>query len=304
MNRVDPHKQKLSFVIPDHLRRSGLTATLSSHSLYWDNLFTLVLSYPGHFLPPFDLPAIPEEDQILVNLSNPVQLSVKIGNDQHCTRGAPGSFSTAPHYLPSRWQILGGPTQILIMSIKHTFLTRVAMKVLEVDPNNVKLVGKVGEEDSFIYQISLMILREMESQGLAGRLFIDSLTYSLVIHLLRSYVHYPKEFQEVKGNLSPKVLRAVLEFIDQSLEETLTLEKIAAVANLSTYHFSRLFKQTMDIPVHQYVLQKRLDCGKSLLTRGGLTVAEVAARAGFADSSHFHRHFKRRFGIAPRTLTK
>lgn len=304
MEQMGFRQQKDSFSILDHLNRSGFVPALSSQSLNWDNLFALVLPYSRRFLPPLELPAILEEDEILVNLSNPVHLSAKIGNKPYCVKGAPGSFSTAPNYLPSRWQILGGPTQICIMSIKHAFLTRVALQALDVDPKDVKLVGKVGEEDPFIYQISLMILSEIEAQGLAGRLFIDSLTHSLVIHLLRTYVHFPKEFPIVKGKLSPRVLRSVLDFIDHSLEETLTLEKIAAIANLSPYHFSRLFKQTMNIPVHQYVLQKRLDCGKYLLTRGGLSIAEVAARAGFSDTSHFHRHFKRRFGIAPRTLTK
>lgn len=295
-------KQKHSFAIPGYLNLHGFAPTLSSQSLGWDNLLATVFSYPGN-LPALVLPAMVEDDEILVQLSNSVRLNVRIGNDSFSTAATPGSFSTAPNYAPTTWHILG-PTEIFVLSVKHELLTQVALEVLDVDPKYVRLAGKVGEEDSFIYQVSHLMLGEIETQGLAGRLFIDSLTQSLVIHLVRKYVFFPKEFPHVKGKLAPKVLRSVLDFIDEYLEENLSLERIAAVANLSSFHFSRLFKQTMNIPVHQYVLRKRLDCGKHLLTRGGLTIAQVAARAGFADTSHFHRHFKRRFGIAPRILTK
>lgn len=295
-------KQKHSFAIPGYLNLHGFVPTLSSQLLGWDNLLATVFSYPGN-LPALSLPAIVEEDEILVQLSNSVQLNVCIGNESFSTVGTSGAFSTVPNYTPTTWHILGA-TKVFVISVKHELLNRVALEVLDVDPNYVRLAGKVGEEDPFIYQLSQLMLGEIETQGLGGSLFIDSLTQSLVIHLVRKYVHFPKAIPPIKGKLAPKVLRSVLDFIDEYLEENLALEKIAAVANLSVFHFSRLFKQTMNIPVHQYVLRRRLDCGKHLLTRGGLTIAQVAARAGFADTSHFHRHFKRRFGFAPGTLTK
>jgi len=58
------------------------------------------------------------------------------------------------------------------------------------------------------------------------------------------------------------------------------------------------------LDLSKYILQKRPDCGKCLLARGRLTVAEVAARAGFTDTIHFHLQFKRRFGITPGTMMK
>jgi AraC family transcriptional regulator len=302
MEQIVALKQKHAFAMLDYLNLFGLTPTLSSQSLGWENMFAMVLPYPGN-LPPLVLPAILEEDEILVHLSNPVQLNVKIGGESFAAVASPGAFSTAPNYAPTTWHILG-PTEIFVMSVRHELLTQVALEMLDIDPKYVRLAGKVGEEDPFIYQVSQLMLGEIKTLGMAGRLFIDSLTQSLIIHLIRKHVLFPKEFPHVKGNLAPKVLRSVLDFIDEYLEENISLEKIAAVANLSVFHFSRLFKKTMNIPVHQYVLQKRLDCGKRLLTRGGLTIAQVAARAGFADTSHFHRHFKRRFGIAPGAYAK
>lgn len=301
MEKTDPLKQH-SFAIPGYLNQLGLTPTVSSQTLGWDNLLAAALPYTQN-LPPLRLPAIPEEDQILVQLSQPVQLRVKIGKEHFSVLGMPATSSTIPNHFPATWDI-SGPVQLFLISLKHRLLTQVALEVLDIDPEHVNLAGTVGEKDPFIYQVSQMILGEIYAQALAGSLFIESLTQSLVIHLIREYVVFPKEFPRVKGKLSPRVLRSVLNFIDEYLDEDLTLEKIAAVANLSTFHFSRLFKQTVNVPVHHYVLQKRLEYGKDLLTKGKLTITEVAARAGFADASHFNRHFKRRFGIAPKVMLK
>jgi AraC family transcriptional regulator len=79
----------------------------------------------------------------------------------------------------------------------------------------------------------------------------------------------------------------------------LTLAEIAAVARLSPYHFARQFKAATGLP-HQYVIKRRVELAKQLLQAGGhLSLAQVAARAGFADQSQFTHHFKRLVGVTP-----
>jgi AraC family transcriptional regulator len=292
-----------SFAILNYIELFGSLPLKISLDLGWKNLLATTLLFPGN-LPPLALPPMLAEDEILVQLSRPVQLKVKIGDESFAALSVPGTFSIAPNHLPTTWHIAGDASQVLILSLKHALLIEIALQVLEIDPKYICLAGKVGAADPFIYQIGQLILNELETKGLAGSLFMDSLTQTFAIHLFRNYACYPQQLSRIKGCLPPQVLRAVLEFIDASLGENLSLTKIAAVAHLSNYHFSRLFKRTMHIPVHQYVLQKRLDCGKDLLTRSGLTVTEVAARTGFADTSHFDRHFKLRFGISPVNMIK
>jgi AraC family transcriptional regulator len=75
---------------------------------------------------------------------------------------------------------------------------------------------------------------------------------------------------------------------------------MAAVARLSPYHFARQFKAATGLPPRQYVIARRVERAKQLL-QGGVdsSLAEVAARAGFADQSHFCHHFRRRVGVTP-----
>jgi AraC family transcriptional regulator len=303
MNQNQNLTPEISVADIDYLEVFGFLPSRSSNELNCGRLFALIVQYPAD-VPPMALPAIEDEDQLVLHLSNPVNLSGKIGDDTLKALSMPGTISTSPCSVPTVWQVRDGSPKILIMSIKHELFNQLAIEALDIDSKSINIVGKLGIRDPFVHQIGMAICNEMETPGPAGRLFIDSLTQALAIHLFRDYVVFPKIFVDVKGKLSPQVLRAVLDYIDEYLEENLALEKIAAVANLSTFHFSRLFKQTMNIPVHQYVLQKRLDCAKDLLIRGGFTITEIAARTGFADASHFYRHFKRRFGISPRILTK
>ena len=75
---------------------------------------------------------------------------------------------------------------------------------------------------------------------------------------------------------------------------------MAAVARLSPYHFARQFKAATGLPPHQYVIARRVERAKQLLQAGtDLSLAEVAARAGFADQSQFCHHFKRLVGVKP-----
>ena len=75
---------------------------------------------------------------------------------------------------------------------------------------------------------------------------------------------------------------------------------MAAAACLSAYHFARQFKVATGLPPHQYVIARRVERARQLLQAGtDLSLAEVAACAGFSDQSQFTHHFKRVVGVTP-----
>jgi AraC family transcriptional regulator len=94
-------------------------------------------------------------------------------------------------------------------------------------------------------------------------------------------------------------LRAVVAYIEDHLDASPTLEQLAAVARLSPSHFARQFKAATGLPPHQYVIARRVERSKQFLEGGDLSLAEVAARAGFSDQSQFSHHFKRVVGVTP-----
>ena len=88
------------------------------------------------------------------------------------------------------------------------------------------------------------------------------------------------------------------EYVEEHLDGCPTLGQLATVVRLSPYHFARQFKRATGLPPHQYVILRRVERARQLLQAGtGLSLAEVAAHAGFSDQSQFSRHFKRLVGV-------
>ena len=103
------------------------------------------------------------------------------------------------------------------------------------------------------------------------------------------------------SKLPREKLRVVVEYIEERLDAGLTLEHMAAAAHLSVYHFSRQFRAATGLPPHQYVIARRVERARQLLREGedDISLAQVAAEAGFSDQSQFSRHFKRLVGVTP-----
>src|SRR5262249_58107254 len=111
--------------------------------------------------------------------------------------------------------------------------------------------------------------------------------------------------RRTEGALGGGKLRPVVESMEEHLEAGLPLEQMAAAAHLSVYHFARQFKAATGLPPHQYVLARRVDRAQQRLQQDGdLSLAEIAARAGFSDQSQFSLHFKRVVGVTPRQFRR
>ena len=76
------------------------------------------------------------------------------------------------------------------------------------------------------------------------------------------------------------------------------------MAHMSPDHFARSFKAATGLSPHQYVIQRRVERAKTLLSDTGLTVAEVARAVGFSNPSHLATHVRRVLGVSPGALRR
>jgi AraC-like DNA-binding protein len=81
------------------------------------------------------------------------------------------------------------------------------------------------------------------------------------------------------------------------------LEELAVLSGLSIARFSHAFKQWLGVSPHVYASSRRLNAGRRMLEQG-LHATQAAAALGFSDLPHFSRHFRRQFGVSPRTWLK
>lgn len=102
--------------------------------------------------------------------------------------------------------------------------------------------------------------------------------------------------------VSQKVDRLLIfarEYIHGHLSEDLTLDAISKAANLSKYHFLRMFNRQFGITPHQYIVNCRINQARKAL-EAGRSVDDLVYEYGFSDVSHFNRRFKPVFGMTPR----
>lgn len=149
----------------------------------------------------------------------------------------------------------------------------------------------------------MLLLFELQSDGIMGQLYVESLTQVLVIHLLRHYSTSTQTVAFENRSLTHVQLQQVIDYIHTHLDEDLSLFKIAQVINISPTYFSSLFKRATGISPHQYVIKQRVERAKLLLTTTDLAIADIALQVGFSSQSHLTQHFKRLTGMTPKQVS-
>jgi AraC-like DNA-binding protein len=94
-------------------------------------------------------------------------------------------------------------------------------------------------------------------------------------------------------------MRRATELLDAHLDGNIALQEVAEACDLSLGHFARAFKKTFRRPPHTWLIERRVEKAKDLMMTSRLSLADIAARSGFADQSAFNRSFKRIQGISP-----
>ncbi|MBQ3015584.1 MAG: helix-turn-helix transcriptional regulator [Clostridia bacterium] len=90
-----------------------------------------------------------------------------------------------------------------------------------------------------------------------------------------------------------------IRYVNDNIFEDITLDSVAAAANMSKYHFSRTFKRAVGVTVMEYILKTRIMLSKNLLASSELSILEVSERCGFSSVSYFCRAFKAEVGKTP-----
>ena len=97
-------------------------------------------------------------------------------------------------------------------------------------------------------------------------------------------------------------LQQVLDYIHAHLDRDLSLAELAEVINISPTYFASLFKQAIEISPHQYVIQRRVERAKVMLSKTDLAIADIALQVGFSSQSHLNQQFKRLTGMTPKQV--
>jgi AraC family transcriptional regulator len=106
-------------------------------------------------------------------------------------------------------------------------------------------------------------------------------------------------FAPARGGLAPSAERRCLELIRARLSEDISLDELAAETQLSTFHFARMFKQSVGVPPRVYVTRLRVEKACELLEMTNLTVTQIAQDVGYSSNQVLARVFVKHRRMSP-----
>lgn len=121
----------------------------------------------------------------------------------------------------------------------------------------------------------------------------------LLVYLNRAYFDTPSAIRQ--DVTESETINGMVAYIETHLTGELTLDGLAEAFHLSKFYLNRQFKQYTGLPVHQFILKKRLITARAML-RSGASATEACMGCGFNDYSNFLKAFKREFGQSPREV--
>lgn len=136
------------------------------------------------------------------------------------------------------------------------------------------------------------------------QIYLNLLTMLTAIREFQLKLH-SNESEEYDINSDDSIkLSRVIKYIDHNFTEDISLDKLAAVAGYSKYHFSRIFKKYKNISTVQYISRKRIKLAERLLIDPDLSITDVAMRSGFSSLTTFNRVFKSEKNCTPTEFKK
>src|SRR5256885_8045502 len=208
----------------------------SSSGKGWHGLDVAEIINP---LDDFTLPALPRHT-LVINLSPPSTIQERLaGRQGHL---GTGNVVILPAGAPTTWHLeREGEVRHLHLYLSPTLLQQIATSA-DIDPDTVEFVDTLGLFDPRIETIALSLLSELRSEGLGGRLYVESLANILGIHLLRQHSSVKQRSEERRVGLDQATLRRVSTYIEEHLAEDLSLSALAPAAYLSPSHLAPLFQ--------------------------------------------------------------
>lgn len=237
---------------------------------------------------------------VAIHVGRPVRLECRHGSEKYSGLAIHGDIDIIPSGMPARWEMKETDTALLL-SISTKFLQRLA-KESGLDPREVQLRDRFQIRDRQIEHIGWALMAEMEQGYPNGNLFLQSLATALGARLLRSHSSLSGKRASANGGLPARRLRQVISYIEDNLGEDLSLEAIARVADVSVSHLKVLFRKSLGIPVHQYVIRRRVERAALALRQGKASISQVALETGFTHQSHLAAHMRRILGVSPREM--
>jgi AraC-like DNA-binding protein len=138
--------------------------------------------------------------------------------------------------------------------------------------------------------------KDARTELLSSQTIVEILT-DLLLHTL-SRNHQPHV------RFLPDYIQQTQHYLEEQLQEKITLDQLSLLFSVSKYHLAREFKVYTGLTPNEYLINQRINKGKKLLRYSDIPVSEVAKQVGFENTSHFINQFKKQEDTTPLNFRK
>jgi AraC family transcriptional regulator len=235
-----------------------------------------------------EVPAVPRVF-LAIHVGRSVTMSCYCGGQSHRGMYVHGDIDIVPAGTPSIWAP-EQPDTALIVSLQPALL------------NGAVIRNRFQIRDPQIEHIGWALKAEMEAGYPTGAAFTDSLAGALATALIQRHsaaTAAVRSAGKIAAPLPGYTLRQALSYIEENLATNLPLAEMAALCAMSVSHFKQMFRRTTGVPVHRYIIQRRVQRAESMLLSTTASISDIALATGFAHQSHLALHMKRTIGFSP-----
>jgi len=179
--------------------------------------------------------------------------------------------------------------------------------LLQSSPDYVYIMQYVEIEKRYIFHTDLITFNGVQSkllrilEEMRSKKFGRDAQITICINDLLLGLNRLAHEQNTPNRKNPEYMlyQQLAEFIEEHIEEDLSLERLAKEFFVTKYHIAHVFKDNIGMSIHQYITKKRLALCKEAIS-GKMSVTEAYHLFGFGDYSSFYRAFKKEYGISPK----
>lgn len=168
-------------------------------------------------------------------------------------------------------------------------------------------LGPMDHDRSFSFVNSIVAniakdLRRLEAHGISD---INGMTLSHIAAAIEGARCNDRPYTgRASGGLPAWQCKMLTNYISLNLQHRIAISDLAAVAGLSTSHFCRAFRTSFHCSPSRFVMSRRVERARQLLSETGEPLAQIAFQCGFTDQSHFTRVFHDMTGGTPRRFRR
>lgn len=267
---------------------------MSSQHVGWNGIFLAHYRQPAHETPEH---RVTQHVIAITDVRTQTQSERRLDGRLQRYLFGNGQISLTPANV-SHWGAWDNEGEFTMLTICPRFVERVARE--SVNAERVELVPQFAVVDPLIQQVGLALKADVETGCVTGRLYGESAATMLAVHLLKHYAVFTPVLPTYTGGLCKHRLQQALAYINDHLDQDIKLADIANAVGMSQYYFIRLFKQSIGMTPHQYIIRQRVERAKQLLKQRDLAISDIALKCGFANQTHLTKLFRQFTGITPK----